>query len=130
MTSADHIRTLDICGYQVTVDDALGKLCVAHDGTMSWDRLQEIKTIVWGPDARAIEVYPRAADVVNSGNYRHLWRLGDGDFCPDLLGCHLPDFMASVSDRLLSRCHAAWSEADAATPGQARVWAQSGSEFK
>ena len=109
MSAPDQIRTLDVCGYEVTVDDALGKLCVAHDGTMSWDRLQEIKTIVWGPDARAIEVYPRAGDVVNNGNYRHLWRLGDHDFCPDLLG-----FTASpVAQRrtLEARCFKAWSEA-------------------
>ncbi len=130
MTGGNLIRTLDVCGYEVTVDDALGKLCVAHDGAMSWDRLQEIKTIVWGPDARAIEVYPRAGDVVNNGCYRHLWRLGVGDFCPDLLGYAPPDILAACDDRLLSRCHAAWSEADAALPGQARVWAQSGSEFK
>ena len=124
------IRTLDVCGYEVTVDDALGKLCVAHDGTMSWDRLQVIKNAVWGSDARAIEVYPREANVVNNGCYRHLWRLGEGDFCPDLLGCDLPNFRASVGDRLMSRCHAAWTEAEAALPGQARVWAQTGSDFK
>lgn len=109
MTFADHIRTLDICGYQVTVDDALGKLCVAHDGAMSWDRLQEIKTIVWGPEARAIEVYPRAADVVNNGCYRHLWRLGDGDFCPDLLG-FTPKRIPGP-DTLQERCSAAWRKA-------------------
>lgn len=110
MSTADHIRTLAICGYQVTVDDALGKLCVAHDGAISWDRLQEIKTIVWGPDARAIEVYPRTADVVNNGCYRHLWRLGDGDFCPDLLS-----FTATPlrpKDSLEVRCYAAWLEAE------------------
>ena len=93
----------------MTVYDALGKLCVAHDGTMSWDRLQEIKTIVWGAGARAIEVYPAAADVVNNGNFRHLWRLGEGDFCPDLLG-----FTAAAlrpKDSLEVRCYAAWLEA-------------------
>lgn len=111
MTSADPIRTLDICGYQVTVDDALGKLCVAHDGTMGWDRLQEIKTIVWGPDARAIEVYPRAGDVVNNGNYRHLWRLGQADFCPDLLQFELPIRNRGSFDSLLARCLDAWAEA-------------------
>lgn len=109
MTSADRIRSLDVCGYQVTVDDALGKLCVAHDGSMSWDRLQEIKTIVWGPDARAIEVYPRAADVVNNGCFRHLWRLGEDDFCPDLLG-----FTAAAlhpRNTLETRCWRVWSDA-------------------
>ena len=107
--SADHIRTLDVCGYQVTVDDALGKLSVAHDGTMSWDRLQEVKTIVWGPKARAIEVYPRAADVVNNGNFRHLWRLGEGDFCPDLLGYDSAT-INGAHDTLFVRSMAAWRD--------------------
>lgn len=111
MTSADHIRTLDVCGYQVTVDDNLGKLCVAHDGSMSWDRLQEIKTIVWGPDARAIEVYPRAEDVVNNGSYRHLWRLGEVDFCPDLLKFEVPVRGKGGFDSLFGRCLDAWQEA-------------------
>lgn len=109
MQATDPIRTLDICGYQVTVDDALGKLCVAHDGAMSWDRLQEIKTIVWGPDTRAIEVYPRTADVVNNGCYRHLWRLGEGDFCPDLLSHNPSSF--EFSDALENRSFMAWREA-------------------
>lgn len=110
MTASDHIRILDICGYEVTVDDALGKLCVAHDGTMSWDRLQVIKNAVWGSDSRAIEVYPREADVVNNGCYRHLWRLGKEEFCPSLLG----DFeynSYSDDDVLRERCCRAWEEA-------------------
>ena len=129
MKSADHIRTLDVLGYEVTVDNALGKLCVSHDCSISWDELQKIKDAVWGPDVRAIEVYPRAADVVNNGCYRHLWRLGEGDFCPDLLGNMDPENVFD-DDRLEHRCFEAWSEAEKALPGQARVWAQSGSEFK
>lgn len=129
MTSGDQIRTLDVCGYVVTVDGALGKLCVAHDGTMSWDRLQEIKTIVWGPDARAIEVYPRVGDVVNNGCYRHLWRLGERDFCPDLLGYNPPN-LGHCDETLEFRSFSAWREAEQALPGQARLWRQSGSEFK
>ncbi len=116
MTAAEHIRALAVLGHKVTVDDALGKLCVEYDCAIGWEDLQKIKDAVWGQDARAIEVYPRAVDVVNNGNYRHLWRLGEGDFCPDLLGCTVPDFRASVNDRLLSRCHAAWSEAEKTLP--------------
>ena len=111
MTTGDQIRTLDICGYSVTVNDQLGHMEVAHDGSMSWDRLQEIKTIVWGADARAIEVYPRASDVVNSGNFRHLWRLGEGDFCPDLLGFET-EGDTGASDFLWVRCRRAWAEAE------------------
>lgn len=109
MNSHEHIRTIAVLGHEVTVDDAVGKLCVAHDGTMSWDRLHEIKTIVWGPDACAIEIYPRLGDVVNNGNYRHLWRLGDHDFCPDLLGfTALPVVQRHT---LEGRCFKVWSEA-------------------
>lgn len=110
MAPADPIRTLDVCGYPVTVDDALGKLCVAHDGSMSWDRLQEIKNIVWGPEARAIEVYPRASDLVNNGCFRHLWRLGEGDFCPDLLG--FSGGRLRPKDALEVRCYAAWLDSE------------------
>lgn len=111
MSPGDEIRVVDVCGYRVTVDDALGKLCVEHDGMMSWDRLQEIKDIVWGGEARAIEVYPRAGDVVNSGNFRHLWRLGEGDFCPDLLGFN-PEGARSSKDILWWRSFKAWAKAE------------------
>lgn len=113
MVPGDQIRTLDVCGYSVTVNDEMGHLEVAHDGSMSWDRLQEIKTIVWGADVRAIEVYPRASDVVNSGNFRHLWRLGEGDFCPDLLGFN-PEGTRSSKDILWWRSYKAWAEAEGA----------------
>ncbi len=126
--SGEQIRTLEILGMQVTVDDQLGKLCIAHSGVMTWDCLQWIKNFVWGDEARAIEVFPRHSDVVNNGNFRHLWRLGEGDFCPDLLS-HKSGDIYDI-DRLQDRHHQAWAEAEAALPGQARVWAQSGSEFK
>lgn len=128
MTAGDQIRTLQIGAWTVTVDDQLGKLCVEHSGIINFEMLQLIKDAVWGEDARAIEVYPRAADIVNNGLFRHLWRLGEGDFCPDLLG-HSPSTSA-VSDALEYRSAMAWREADTALPGQARVWEQSGSEFK
>lgn len=96
-------------GFAVLVDLQLGHLMVAHDGTITWDQLQAIKNEVWGRDARAIEVYPRAGDVVNGGLFRHLWRLGEGDFCPDLLG-----FTAAAlrpKNSLEARCFEAWCEA-------------------
>jgi hypothetical protein len=60
---------------------------------------------VWGADARAIEVYPADSQVVNSINCRHLWRLGESDFAPDLLG-DVPD-----QDTLAARFASVWSEA-------------------
>lgn len=72
-------------GFSVMVDDTLGHLAVAHDGTITWDQLQEIKNQVWGHETRAIEVYPAQVEVINNAPMRHLWRLGADDFCPDLL---------------------------------------------
>lgn len=98
------IRRYDILGYEVQVDHALGHLWVAHDGAIGWDELQAIKNEVWGKQVRAIEVYPDQSKVVNSGNYRHLWRLGAGEFCPDLADSH-------PGDSLETRFVRAWAEA-------------------
>ena len=124
------IRSIMLCGFACTVNDALGHVEVAHDGTITWDQLQAIKTALWGAEARAIEVFPAQGDVVNCGNYRHLWRLGARDFCPDLLGRGLDHKWGLMTfDGLFSRYRNVWDEAEAVT-GQARVWAQSGREFK
>ena len=82
-------QTVDISyvlGCKVTVINPLGHMIVEHDGDITWDTLQEIKNMTWGLGTAAIEVYPPQADVVNSMNARHLWRLGSGDFWPDMLG--------------------------------------------
>ena len=101
------VRQIKVNGLSVTIDDTLGKLMVEHDGTITWDQLQAVKNAVWGADARAIEVYPVQAAVVNSGNYRHLWRLGPADFCPDLLEFSFPKPFGRHTG-LLARCAAAW----------------------
>lgn len=129
MASAEP-RPATICGFACTVNDALGHVEVAHDGAITWDDLQAIKTALWGEDARAIEVYPAQVDIVNSGNYRHLWRLGADDFCPDLLVGFHDAPKGHVLDRLSTRVIGAWLEGDAVSDGQARVWAQTGSAFK
>lgn len=110
MTVVLHQRETYVLGRAVLIDQQLGHLMVSHDGNITWDELQAIKTAVWGADARAIEVYPREADVVNSGFFRHLWRLGSGEFCPDLLQ-HVPaddELIDGLEDRHL----AAWAEAE------------------
>ena len=91
-----------INGFEVMIDPQLGHLAVTHDGTITWDQLQEIKNIVFGTTARAIEVYPAAADVVNNASIRHLWLLGNDDFAPDLLG------RCDKKDTLENRFHHAW----------------------
>lgn len=92
-------------GHQVMINEELGHLAVAHDGAITWDALQAIKNVVWGYDARAIEVYPAQCDVINNAPLRHLWRLGADDFCPDLLG------RAEPKQTLERRFHMAWEAA-------------------
>lgn len=103
-------REIMVAGFPVVVDDQLGHLMVAHSGSITWDQLQAVKNAVWGPEARAIEVYPRNSDLVNAGPFRHLWRLGEGDFCPDLLSHKGPEVFDG--DNLQHRHLAAWAEAE------------------
>ncbi len=97
------IDPLSTFGFEAHVDGVIGHLWVIHDGTITWDQLQDIKNTAWGEDARAIEVYPAQSDVVNTLNCRHLWRLGFGDFAPDLLGHD------EFQDSLETRYAAAWA---------------------
>lgn len=97
-------------GIEVRENVPLGHLMVEHGGSITWEVLQIIKNEVWGPQTRAIEVYPAEADVVNTGNYRHLWRLGEGDFSPDLLKHETPTQL--YDDSLEARHRIAWREAD------------------
>ena len=110
--TAPHQETMTVNGFEVTVDRQLGHLMVAHGGTITWDELQAIKNAIWGEGTRAIEVYPVNDALVNSGNYRHLWRLGKGDFCPDLLAHEESDLFDM--DGLENRHGAAWAEAQKA----------------
>ena len=105
MSRDRDIESREVLGFRVIVDLALGHMIVEHDGSITWDQLQAIKNVVWGKATRAIEVYPASRQVVNTGNYRHLWRLGLLDFCPDLLG------NTPVNDCLASRYAEAWAEA-------------------
>ena len=102
-------RSVTVCGFACTVNDALGHIEVAHDGSITWDQLQAVKNAVWGEGARAIEVYPAQADLVNGGNYRHLWRLAADEFCPDLLlGFQAITAFNPDSDQLQMRVVRAW----------------------
>ncbi|MGR3501593.1 DUF7694 domain-containing protein [Pseudaestuariivita sp.] len=92
-------------GFATYLDEELGHLWVEHDGTITWDQLQAIKSAVWGAEARAIEVYPAEGNVINAANIRHLWRLGPMDFAPDLVG------EDGFEDSLQTRFADAWAEA-------------------
>ncbi len=69
---------------RIFLDPGLGLLSVEHDGRLGWDDLQAVKNHYWGDAACAIEVYPPQDRVVNNVAMRHLWRLGPGDWWPDL----------------------------------------------
>ncbi|MEL7113993.1 MAG: hypothetical protein AAGP08_00130 [Pseudomonadota bacterium] len=105
------IREFKALGFQCSENVDLGHLCVEHDGAITWDQLQAIKCIAWGRDAVAIEVYPPDAHVVNTRCMRHLWRLGVGEFYPDLIG-QTSDVRAAWRDTLEARFVAAWEDAE------------------
>ena len=70
----------------VLLDELRGLMSVEHDGSITWDELQALKNEHFGADAVAIEVYPPNSHVVNSLPMRHLWKLGAGEYWPDLTG--------------------------------------------
>ena len=44
---------------------------------ISWEEMQEIKTLVAGKDAQALEVYPPQSETPQETKIRHLWIIGD-----------------------------------------------------
>ena len=70
--------------YYVHHDVERGLLSIEHDGTVTWDEMQEIKNDLFGRDACAIEIYSPQDRVVNNLPMRHLWLLGAADWWPDL----------------------------------------------
>lgn len=60
-----------------------------HDGQpiRSWTDMQAIKDDLMGPERVGVEVYPAAADLVDSANIYHLWVLPEGMVLP--FGLHL-----------------------------------------
>ena len=65
-------------------DRQRGLISIQHNGSISWDDLQAIKSNFLGDDACCIEIYPPQSRVVNNLNMRHLWLLGPSDWWPDL----------------------------------------------
>lgn len=43
------------------------------EGGITWDELQEVKSQCGRGDKLAVEVFPKDENVINEGNYRHLW---------------------------------------------------------
>lgn len=101
-----EVIAIDLPGVvQIWHDAPAGHLMVEHAGSITWDTLWEIKNYVWGDEARAIEAYPARSQLVNAACIRHLWRLGEYDFCPDLLGDD------RAADSLQARQARTWAEA-------------------
>lgn len=44
----------------------------------NWRALQEVKNVLCGPEAVAVEMYPAEADVVDECHHYHLWVLPEG----------------------------------------------------
>ncbi|OYR25665.1 DUF7694 domain-containing protein [Brucella pseudogrignonensis] len=87
----------------VLLDELRGLMSVEHDGTITWDELQELKNKYFGPDVVAIEVYPPHSNVVNSLPMRHLWKLGAGEYWPDLTGQRLVGDLTLRDREILTR---------------------------
>lgn len=58
--------------------------CRRTDGEArhDWYDLQRIKDELVGPEARAVEVYPPASELVDDCNLYHLWVWPEGQPCP------------------------------------------------
>ena len=110
MSARSEPRELTLLGCKVIVDDALGHAAIEHDGELPWNYLWAIKNHIWGSDAVAIELLPPAGMLIDSRPCRHIWRLGEGEFWPDLLGRSEPQ-RSNWKDSLEARYHAAWDEA-------------------
>lgn len=55
---------------------------IEHDGNITWDEMQKIKNEWFGDNVTCFEVYPAETDLINNGNYRHLWRAPNmAEFC-------------------------------------------------
>lgn len=85
----------------VWFDRELGLISVEHDGSITWDELQDIKDRLAGSHRVAIEVYPPRKRVVNCAPIRHLWLLGPGDWWPDLGREGAPD-LSTLRDRYVA----------------------------
>jgi hypothetical protein len=74
-----RIRALSGDTYVIQILDegsGIHRICVnRHDWEegISWDDLQAIKNACGYQDFDAVEVYPKHDDVLNVGNFRHLW---------------------------------------------------------
>lgn len=56
---------------------------------IGWDDLQRIKNELAGESIVAVEVFPRASDLIDQAPMRHLWCLPEGIELP--FGLHMPN---------------------------------------
>ena len=106
------VTTHYIRGLRITKIEPLGHLVIeqTYAPLLHWDELQFVKSVLWGEEVTAIEVFPPASMVINTMPARHLWRLGEADFWPDMLGrtgndCIVP---GNFNDLIRVRYRQAW----------------------
>jgi hypothetical protein len=54
-----------------------------HPPEPGWYEMQHMKSMAFGGDTAAVEVFPRQADLVDGQNQRHLWRV-EAESVPNL----------------------------------------------
>lgn len=55
---------------------------IEHDGNVTFDTMQQIKNDFFGSNVTCKEVYPATANLINTGNFRHLFRDANiAEFC-------------------------------------------------
>lgn len=67
--------------HRMTADPKAG----TWEGNISWDELQELKHQCGRGHMNAFEWFPEDGNLINNGNYRHLWLAEKGQKLPDFL---------------------------------------------
>ena len=67
-------------GIRITINKLIYKVIKGEpiwDDGISWDQIQEIKSLVGYGDKWAVECFPPDQEVVNVANMRHIWILNN-----------------------------------------------------
>ena len=55
---------------------------VHHNGNVTFDTMQQIKNDFFGANVTCQEIYPAMSDLIDNGNYRHIFRSPNiAEFC-------------------------------------------------
>jgi hypothetical protein len=70
--------------------------CKWVDG-ITWDEIQDIKRQCGRGGRRAYEIFPEDDNIINNGNYRHIWIPSDPNTFPEMLN-HTRKFLNTGND--------------------------------